>query len=108
MDGVSTIDHTGFIAENLVRAEKFYEKVFGAQVLFRTHLSTADRKKGYVPFTAVAVPSPEAYARVYKAIPEYGGFDEGDHRAALRAPGEQSTYFYDPATNRLQLIIVES
>jgi len=54
----------------------------------------------------VAVPSPEAYQRVFKAIPEYGGFDEGDHRAALRAPGEQSTYFYDPATNRLQLIIV--
>jgi len=299
VDGVSTIDHTGFITENLVRAEKFYEKIFGAQVLFRTHLSTADRKKGYVPFTfanmgghryelclaldeylppndslhilpriafevseaeldrapsvleanevpfegpfavaetpnvgralllldpdgnvvelctrtadgakvpdgadegpirigrishivleatdldiaerfygrglgldplghttmngdqpvvslrtstgqifqfakvdalsarsffragadsspvldptpgtpyrykgahtAVAVPSPEAYQRVFKAIPEYGGFDEGDHRAALRGPGEQSTYFYDPSTNRLQLIIV--
>jgi catechol 2,3-dioxygenase-like lactoylglutathione lyase family enzyme len=299
MDGVSLIDHTGFITENLVRAEKFYEQIFGAQVLFRTHLSTADRKKGYVPFTfanmgghryelclaldeflppndslhilpriafevsaaeldraptvleanqvpfegpfavdetpnvdralllldpdgnvvelctrtadgarvpdgadegpirigrishvvleatdldiaerfygrglgldplgrttmngdqpvvslrtstgqifqfakvdalsprsffragadtspvpdavpgtpyrykgahtAVAVPSPEAYQRVFKAIPEYGGFDEGDHRAALRGPGEQSTYFYDPSTNRLQLIIV--
>lgn len=56
--------------------------------------------------TAVAVPSPEAYQRVFHAIPEYGGFDEGDHRAALRGPGEQSTYFYDPATNRLQLLIV--
>jgi catechol 2,3-dioxygenase-like lactoylglutathione lyase family enzyme len=299
VDGVTTIDHTGFVTEDLVRAEKWYEKVFGAKVLFRTHLSTADRKKGYVPFTfvnmgghryelclaldeflppnaslrtlpriafevseaemdrapsvleandvrfegpfdvtdfpnvgrslllldpdgnvtelctrtadggtppegatdgpirigrishmvleatdldvaerfydralgldplgrtsvnggqpvvslrtatgqifqfakvdamsprslfragadsspvpdptpgspyrykgahtAVAVPSPEAYPRVCKAIPEYGGFDEGDHRAALRGPGEQSTYFYDPATNRLQLIIV--
>jgi catechol 2,3-dioxygenase-like lactoylglutathione lyase family enzyme len=299
MDGVNTIDHTGFVTENLVRAEKWYEKVFGAQVLFRTHLSTADRKKGYVPFTfvnmgghryelclaldeflppndsvhilpriafevsdremdrapkvleanevpfdgpvdrsdlpnvsrtlllldpdgnvtelctrktdgapvpegaedgpirigrishmvleatdldvterfyerglgldplgrssvnggqpvvtlrtatgqlfqfakvdalsgrslfragadsspvpdptpgtpyrykgahtAVSVASPEAYQRVYKAIPEYGGFDEGDHRAALRGPAEQSTYFYDPSGNRLQLIIV--
>jgi catechol 2,3-dioxygenase-like lactoylglutathione lyase family enzyme len=299
VDGVSTIDHTGFVTEDLVRAEKWYAKIFDAQVLFRTHLSTADRKKGYVPFTfvnmgghryelclaldeflppneslhtlpriafevseaeldrapsvleanqvpfegpyevsnfpdvsralllldpdgnvtelcvrqangatpragaeegpirigrishvvleatdldvaerfydralgldplgrttvnggqqvvtlrtstgqlfqfakvdalsgrslfragndaspvpdatpgtpyrykgahtAVAVPSVEAYQRVFTAIPEYGGFDEGDHRAALRAPGEQSTYFYDPATNRLQLIIV--
>jgi catechol 2,3-dioxygenase-like lactoylglutathione lyase family enzyme len=299
VDGISTIDHTGFVTENLVRAEKWYEKVFGAQVLFRTHLSTADRKKGYVPFTfvnmgghryelclaldeylppndsvdilpriafevsdhemdraaavceanqipfegpvdrsdlpnvgrtlllidpdgnvtelctrkadgapvpegddegairigrishvvleatdldvterfydrgmgldplgrtaanggpsrttlrtssgqmfqfakvdalsprslfragadtspvpdpvpgtpyrykgahtAVAVSSPEAYQRVFKGITEYGGFDEGDHRAALRGPGEQSTYFYDPSGNRLQLIIV--
>jgi len=301
VDGVTTIDHTGFVTEDLVRAEKFYAKIFDAQVLFRTHLSTADRKKGYVPFTfvnmgghryelcltldeflppndslqtlpriafevseaeldrapsvleanqvpfrgpfevadfpnvgralllldpdgnvtelctrtadgatppagaqegpirigrishmvleatdldvaerfynralgldplgrttvnggrqvvtlrtatgqlfqfarvdalsprslfragndaspvpdavpgtpyrykgahtAVAVPSPEAYQRVVTAVPEYGGFDEGDHRAALRGPGEQSTYFYDPATNRLQLIIVPS
>jgi catechol 2,3-dioxygenase-like lactoylglutathione lyase family enzyme len=299
VDGVTTIDHTGFVTEDLVRAEKFYAKLFDAQVLFRTHLSTADRKKGYVPFTfvnmgghryelcltldeflppneslhtlpriafevseaelerapsvleanqvpfegpfevadfpdvsrslllldpdgnvtelctrkadgatppagaeegpirigrishlvleatdldvaerfynralgldplgrtsvngarqvvtlrtatgqlfqfakvdalsprslfragadtspvpdpapgtpyrykgahtAVSVRSAEAYQRVTRAIPEYGGFDEGDHRAALRAPGEQSTYFYDPATNRLQLIIV--
>jgi catechol 2,3-dioxygenase-like lactoylglutathione lyase family enzyme len=300
VDGVSTIDHTGFVTEDLLGAEKFYEKIFGAKVLFRTHLTTKDRKTGYVPFTfvnmgghryelclaldeylppndslhilpriafevsdaeldrapsvleanqvpfegpfavtdfpnvgralllldpdgnvtelctrtadgaklpegaadgpirigrishvvqeatdldvaerfynralgldplgrtsanggqpmvslrtstgqifqfakvealsprslfragadaspvpdavpgtpyrykgahtAVAVPTPEAYQRVFKAIPEFGGFDEGDHRAALRGPGEQSTYFYDPATNRLQLIIVE-
>ena len=30
MDGVSTIDHTGFVTEDLVRAEKFYAKLFDA------------------------------------------------------------------------------
>src|SRR4051812_33731150 len=51
MEGVRTIDHTGFVTENLVRAEKFYARIVDGEVLFRTHLSTADHKTGYVPFT---------------------------------------------------------
>ena len=56
--------------------------------------------------TAVLVTTPEEFRLVQESVAEFGGFDEGDHRAALRRPGELSTYFYDPSGNRLQLVII--
>jgi hypothetical protein len=56
--------------------------------------------------TAVAVGGLEDFHHLQASINEFGGLDEGDHRAALRAPGELSTYFYDPSGNRFQAIII--
>ena len=55
---------------------------------------------------AYSVESDEIFMHVKSRINEFGGFDEGDHRADFRASGELSTYFYDPSGNRLQLIVL--
>ncbi len=55
---------------------------------------------------AISVKSPEEYDEVYAKLEPYGAYLEGDIRAAQRAPGEKSVYFYDPFGNRLQLIIL--
>jgi len=55
---------------------------------------------------AMSVGSIEEYDEVYSRLEPHGAYLEGDLRAAHRAPGEKSVYFYDPAGNRLQLIIL--
>ena len=55
---------------------------------------------------AMSVSSVEEYDEIYKKLEPYGAYLEGDLRAAERAPGEKSVYFYDPSGNRLQLIIL--
>jgi len=55
---------------------------------------------------AMSVGSVEEYDEVYNKLEPHGAFLEGDLRAAQRAPGEKSVYFYDPSGNRLQLMIL--
>lgn len=55
---------------------------------------------------AMSVGSSEEYDDVYARLEPNGAYLEGDLRAGERAPGEKSTYFYDPFGNRFQLIIV--
>jgi catechol 2,3-dioxygenase-like lactoylglutathione lyase family enzyme len=55
---------------------------------------------------AMSVSSVEEYDEIYKKLEPHGAYLEGDLRAAERAPGEKSVYFYDPFGNRLQLIIL--
>ncbi len=55
---------------------------------------------------AMSVGSIEEYDEVYDKLEAHGAYLEGDLRAAQRAPGEKSVYLYDPAGNRLQLIIL--
>jgi len=55
---------------------------------------------------AMSVGSVEEYDEIYDKLEPYGAYLEGDLRAAQRAPGEKSVYLYDPAGNRLQLIIL--
>lgn len=38
MAGVATFDHAGFIVEDLTRAQRFYEKLFGARPLWTSNL----------------------------------------------------------------------
>ena len=46
------------------------------------------------------------YDEIYEKLEAHGAYIEGDLRAAQRVPGEKSVYLYDPAGNRLQLIIL--
>ena len=55
---------------------------------------------------AMSVGSAEEYDEIYARLESHGAYVEGDLRAAQRAPGEKSVYLYDPAGNRLQLIIL--
>ena len=55
---------------------------------------------------AMSVRSIEEYDEIYEKLETHGAYIEGDLRAAQRAPGEKSVYLYDPAGNRLQLIIL--
>lgn len=55
---------------------------------------------------AMSVGSIEEYDEIYAKLEPAGAYLEGDLRAAERAPGEKSVYFYDPFGNRLQLIIL--
>lgn len=66
----------------------------------------ATRRVNKGAHTAFAVASDDIFREIQSRIARYGGFDEGDHRAALRATGELSTYYYDPSGNRLQLIVI--
>ncbi len=57
---------------------------------------------------AMSVASVEEYDEIYQKLEAHGAYIEGDLRAAQRAPGEKSVYLYDPAGNRLQLIILDA
>lgn len=55
---------------------------------------------------AYSVESNDIFHELKSRIVPFGGYDEGDHRAADRGDGSPSTYFYDPSGNRLQLIVI--
>jgi catechol 2,3-dioxygenase-like lactoylglutathione lyase family enzyme len=55
---------------------------------------------------ALSVTDTEKYDEVAANLRSWGVLTDGDIRANERRPGEKSEYFYDPAGNRLQLIIL--
>jgi catechol 2,3-dioxygenase-like lactoylglutathione lyase family enzyme len=55
---------------------------------------------------AVSVTDLAAYDEITAKLREWKVTTDGDVRAAERPAGERSEYFYDPAGNRLQLIVV--
>jgi catechol 2,3-dioxygenase-like lactoylglutathione lyase family enzyme len=55
---------------------------------------------------AVSVTDDAAYEEITANLRAWKVTTDGDVRAAERPSGERSEYFYDPAGNRLQLIVV--
>jgi catechol 2,3-dioxygenase-like lactoylglutathione lyase family enzyme len=55
---------------------------------------------------AVSVTDDAAYEEITSNLRAWKVTTDGDVRAAERPTGERSEYFYDPAGNRLQLIVV--
>jgi catechol 2,3-dioxygenase-like lactoylglutathione lyase family enzyme len=72
--------------------------------------STAPAFGGAVPYagahTALSVTSIEEYDEIEANLRSWQVVSDGDVRASERPAGEKSEYFYDPAGNRLQLIIL--
>jgi len=72
--------------------------------------STAPGFGGAAPYagahTALSVASIDEYDEIEENLRRWQVVSDGDVRAKERPAGEKSEYFYDPAGNRLQLIIL--
>lgn len=72
--------------------------------------STAPAFGGVAPYagahTALSVTTINEYDEIEENLPSWRVVSDGDVRAKERPAGEKSKYFYDPAGNRLQLIIL--
>jgi len=118
------LSHAVLEATNLERTKRFYSEALGLRPVgkdddevffeFPNHqllgikpvaaLSDRTKRHGRAVHVAFNV-SQDDFDRMLELIPTLGGANQGDSRAedGLRPPGEQSIYFSDPDTNKLQI-----
>jgi catechol 2,3-dioxygenase-like lactoylglutathione lyase family enzyme len=118
------LSHVVLEATNLERTKRFYSEALGLRPVgayqdetffeFPNHqllgikpvaaLSDRTKRHGRAVHVAFNV-SQDDFDRMLELIPTLGGANQGDSRAedGLRPPGEQSIYFSDPDTNKLQI-----
>jgi catechol 2,3-dioxygenase-like lactoylglutathione lyase family enzyme len=118
------LSHVVLEATNLERTKRFYSEALGLrpvgkdddEVFFEfpnqqllgikpvAALSDRTKRHGRAVHVAFNV-NQDDFDRMLELIPILGGANQGDSRAedGLRPPGEQSIYFSDPDTNKLQI-----
>jgi len=122
--GEICLSHVVLEATNLERTKRFYSEALGLRLVGEDHdetffefpnhqllgikpvaaLSDRTKRHGRAVHVAFNV-NQDDFDRMLELIPILGGANQGDSRAedGLRPPGEQSIYFSDPDTNKLQI-----